>query len=164
MKKLIYTVVCMMLFCCACSDADIELNPATQAKQQLAMTFRCGAMSPTRAATNDTRIDDINLYLFPVNGGQARHVYIAPVRPVVLELPKGDYTLYAIANLGHDAGRSGRRISVRLAARRTGACGPRGCSLSHVRAAGRHRARRHADRRIFGSRRGKGQFQLHRGC
>lgn len=82
MKKLIYTVVCMMLFCCACSDADIELNPATQAKQQLAMTFRCGAMSPTRAATNDTRIDDINLYLFPVNGGQARHVYIAPVRPV----------------------------------------------------------------------------------
>ena len=104
MKKLIYTVVCMMLFCCACSDADIELNPATQAKQQLAMTFRCGAMSPTRTATNDTRIDDINLYLFPVNGGQARHVYIAPVRPVVLELPKGDYTLYAIANLGHDAG------------------------------------------------------------
>lgn len=104
MKKLIYTVICMMLFCCACSDADIELNPATQAKQQLAMTFRCGAMSPTRAATDDTRIDDINLYLFPVNGGQARHVYIAPVRPVVLELPKGDYMLYAIANLGHDAG------------------------------------------------------------
>ena len=104
MKKLIYTVVCMMLFCCACSDSDIELNPATQAKQQLAMTFRCGAMSPTRAATDDTRIDDINLYLFPVNSGQARHIYIAPVRPVVLELPKGDYTLYAIANLGHDAG------------------------------------------------------------
>lgn len=104
MKKLIYTVVCMMLFCCACSDADIELNPATQAKQQLAMTFRCGAMSPTRAATDDTRIDDINLYLFPANGDPARHLYIAPVRPVVLELPKGDYTLYAIANLGHDAG------------------------------------------------------------
>lgn len=104
MKKLIYTVICMMLFCCACSDADIELNPATQAKQQLAMTFRCGVMSPTRAATDDTRIDDINLYLFPVNGGQARHVYIAPVRPVVLELPKGGYMLYAIANLGHDAG------------------------------------------------------------
>ena len=104
MKKLIYTVVCMMLFCCACSDSDIELNPATQAKQQLAMTFRCGAMSPTRAATDDTRIDDINLYLFPANGDPARHLYIAPVRPVVLELPKGDYTLYAIANLGHDAG------------------------------------------------------------
>ena len=26
------------------------------------------------------------------------------MRPVVLELPKGDYMLYAIANLGHDAG------------------------------------------------------------
>mgnify|MGYP002791868938 CR=1 FL=1 len=104
MKKLIYTVVCMMLFCCACSDSDIELNPATQAKQQLAMTFRCGAMSPTRAATDDTRIDDINLYLFPANGDPARHIYIAPVRPVVLEQPKGDYMLYAIANLGHNAG------------------------------------------------------------
>lgn len=104
MKKLIYTVICMMLFCCACSDADIELNPAKQAKQQLAMTFRCGAMSPTRAATDDTRIDDINLYLFPANGDPARHLYIAPVRPVVLELPKGGYMLYAIANLGHDAG------------------------------------------------------------
>ena len=104
MKKLIYIAVCSMLFCCACSDSDIELNPATQAKQQLAMTFRCGAMSPTRAATDDTRIDDINLYLFPANGDPARHIYIAPVRPVVLELPKGDYMLYAIANLGRDTG------------------------------------------------------------
>lgn len=103
MKKLIYTVVCMMLFCCACSDADIELNPATQA-QQITMTFRCGEMSPTRSASSDTRIDDINLYLFPVNGGPARHIYIAPVQSVVLELPKGDYTLYAIANLARDTG------------------------------------------------------------
>ena len=51
MKKLIYTVVCMMLFCCACSDADIELNPATQAKQQLAMTI------PLRGHVPDTRRD-----------------------------------------------------------------------------------------------------------
>ena len=140
MKKLIYIVVCSILFCCACSDADIELNPATQAKQQLAMTFRCGAMSPTRAATDDTRIDDINLYLFPANGDPARHLYIAPVRPVVLELPKGDYTLYAIANLGHDAGERPQDFRSH-AAYRTGSCDPRGCSLSHVRAAVRHRAR-----------------------
>ena len=104
MKKIIYIPICIMLFCCACSDLDIELNPATQAKQQLAMTFRCGAMSPTRTASSDTRIDDINLYLFPVNGDPARHIYIAPVRSVVLELPKGDYALYGIANLGSDAG------------------------------------------------------------
>lgn len=92
-----------MLFCCACSDADTEPNPVTQA-QQITMTFKCGEMSPTRAATDDTRIDDINLYLFPVNGDPARHLYIAPVQSVTLELPKGDYALYAIANLGHDAG------------------------------------------------------------
>ena len=92
-----------MLFCCACSDADINPNPTTQA-QQITMTFRCGEMSPTRSASSDTRIDDINLYLFPVNGGPARHIYIAPVQSVVLELPKGDYTLYAIANLARDTG------------------------------------------------------------
>lgn len=104
MKKLIYTVICMMLFCCACSDADVELNPAKQAKQQLAMTFRCGAMSPTRAATDDTRHRRHQSVPVPRERRSGRHVYIAPVRPVVLELPKGDYTLYAIANLGHDAG------------------------------------------------------------
>lgn len=105
MKKLIYCVVCMMLFCCACSDSESTLNPITQAKQQrITMTFRCGDMSPTRAATDDSRIDDINLYLFPANGGPAHHIYIDPIQSVVLELPKGDYTLYAVANLGHDAG------------------------------------------------------------
>lgn len=103
MKKLIYTVVCSVLFCSACSDSGPEPNPATQA-QRITMTFRCGEMTPTRTASSDTRIDDINLYLFPVNGGLSRHVYIDTIRPVVLELPKGDYTLYAIANLGHDAG------------------------------------------------------------
>lgn len=103
MKKIFYILICMMLFCCACSDSEPEPNPATQA-QQITMTFQCGAMSPTRAAPADTRIDDINLYLFPVNGGLARHIYIAPVQSVVLELPKGDYTLYAIANLGRDTG------------------------------------------------------------
>ena len=103
MKKIFYIPICMMLFCCACSDADINPNPTTQA-QQITMTFRCGEMSPTRSASSDTRIDDINLYLFPVNGGPARHIYIAPVQSVVLELPKGDYTLYAIANLARDTG------------------------------------------------------------
>ena len=103
MKKIIYIPICMMLFCCACSDADTEPNPVTQA-QQITMTFKCGEMSPTRSASSDTRIDDINLYLFPVNGDPARHLYIAPVQSVTLELPKGDYTLYAIANLGRDTG------------------------------------------------------------
>lgn len=110
MKKLIYTVVCMMLFCCACSDSDIELNPATQAKQQLAMTFRCGAMSPTRAATDDTRIDDINLYLFPANGDPARHLYIAPVRPSYWNCPKATTRCMPLPT-SDTTQASGRRIS-----------------------------------------------------
>lgn len=103
MKKIIYTVVCSVLFCSACSDSSPEPKPATQV-QRITMTFRCGEMTPTRTASSDTRIDDINLYLFPVNGGLSQHVYIDAIRPVVLELPKGNYTLYAIANLGRDAG------------------------------------------------------------
>lgn len=93
-----------MLFFCACSDWENDLNPITQAQKQIAISFRCGEMSPTRAATADSRIDDINLCLFPVNGDPARHVYIAPVRSVVLELPKGDYMLYAVANMGENIG------------------------------------------------------------
>ena len=159
MKKLIYTVVCMMLFCCACSDADINPNPTTQA-QQITMTFRCGEMSPTRSASSDTRIDDINLYLFPVNGGQARHVYIAPVRPVVLELPKGDYTLYAIANLGHDAGERTQDFVRTLHVERD----PAVLADAPFPMSAQQAVTVRGDRRIFGSRRGKGQFQLHRGC
>ena len=151
-----------MLFCCACSDSDIELNPATQAKQQLAMTFRCGAMSPTRAATDDTRIDDINLYLFPANGDPARHLYIAPVRPVVLELPKGDYTLYAIANLGHDAGERTQDFVRTLHVERD----PAVLADAPFPMSAQQSVTVRGDTQIavsLHSRRGKGQFQLHRG-
>lgn len=40
----------------------------------------------------------------PCEWRPGRHIYIAPVQSVVLELPKGDYTLYAIANLARDTG------------------------------------------------------------
>lgn len=104
MKKILYLVICMMLFCCACSALESGLNPITQAKQRITMTFRCEDMAQTRAEPDDSRIDDINLYMFPANGGPAHHVYIDPIQSVVLELPKGDYTLYAVANLGWDTG------------------------------------------------------------
>lgn len=105
MKKLIYCLICGLLFCCACSDSDTGLdNPMQANPQKISLSFRCENMSPTRTMTDEKRIDDINLYLFPVNGDPARHVYIAPVRSVVLELPKGDYTLYAIANMGQNIG------------------------------------------------------------
>ena len=107
MKKILYTVVCMMLFFCACSDSDIEPNSAEQAKQQVTLTFSPGE-ARTRIAVDETRIDDINIYLFPASGGPARHLYIVPLRSVVLELPIGDYTLYAVANVGTDLGEQTR--------------------------------------------------------
>ena len=102
MKKIIYIIVCMMLFCSACSDLKDAPNPG-QAKQQVTLTFSTSE-ARTRVAVDETRIEDINIYLYPVNGGLGRHQYIAPLRSVVLELPKGDYTLYAVANLGEDTG------------------------------------------------------------
>lgn len=107
MKKIIYVIVCMMLFGSACSDSDTESNPSGQAKQQVTLTFSPGEAC-TRMAADETRIGDINLYLFPSNGSPAWHLYIAPLRSVVLELPKGDYTLYAVANAETDLGEQTR--------------------------------------------------------
>lgn len=107
MKKIIYIIVCMLLFGSACSDSDTEPNPSGQARQQVTLTFSTGE-ARTRVAVDETRIEDINIYLFPANGGLGRHLYIAPLRSVVLELPKGDYTLYAVANIGTDLGEKTR--------------------------------------------------------
>ena len=103
MKKILYSIVCMLLFYSACSDSDIEPNPPGQAMQQVTLTFSPGEAC-TRMAADETRIDDINLYLFPTGGSPARHLYLTPQRAIVLELPKGDYTLYAVANAGTDLG------------------------------------------------------------
>lgn len=89
----------------ACSDSDIEPNPLMQAKQQrITMSFRCGEMSLTRAQRTTTELTTSTFIFTPRTAARAHHVYIDPIQSVVLELPKGDYTLYAVANLGHDVG------------------------------------------------------------
>ena len=93
----------MLLFCSACSDSDIEPNPSRQAKRHVTLTFSPVQIS-TRTSADETRIDDINLYLFPTSGDTARHLYLSSQRSVVLELPEGDYALYAVANAGADMG------------------------------------------------------------
>ena len=103
MKKILYTAVCMLLFCSACSDSDIGPNPSRQAKRHVTLTFSPG-QARTRTAADEFRIDDINLYLFPTGGGPARHLHLSSQRSVVLELPEGDYALYAVANAGADMG------------------------------------------------------------
>lgn len=70
MKKILYIVVCMMLFCCVCSDADTAPNPVEQGKHQVALTFSPGE-ARTRIAVDETSIEDINIYLFPANGDPA---------------------------------------------------------------------------------------------
>ena len=107
MKKILYIAVCALLFCSACSDSDIEPNPSRQAKRHITLTFSPG-QARTRTAADESRIDDINLYLFPASGSPARHLYLSSQRSVVLELPEGDYALYAVANAGADMGEQTR--------------------------------------------------------
>ncbi len=104
MKTYIHIFLGMLLFTGACSDKVYVCTPPVHELRHVTFSFSCDALSDTRAAADETRIDDINLYLFPANGAPARHVYAAAEHAVSLELPDGRYTLYAIANLGADSG------------------------------------------------------------
>ena len=93
-----------LFFTGACSDEKPACTPIVHGTQHVTFTFSCGALSGTRAVADETRVDDINLYLFPADGASPRHMYAASQRAVSLELPDGRYTLYAVANLGTDTG------------------------------------------------------------
>ena len=102
MKNYIYIFICLALAACA-KNEEIS-QPRQDRTIRLTVQFECQSMDATRAHADETRIDDINLYLFPANGDPARHIYITTLRPEVVELPKGEYTLYAAANIGTDMG------------------------------------------------------------
>lgn len=104
MKTYIHIFLGMLLFTGACSDEKPTCTPAVHGTQYVTFTFSCGALSGTRAVADETRLGDINLYLFPADGASPRHMYAASQRAVSLELPDGRYTLYAVANLGTDTG------------------------------------------------------------
>lgn len=104
MKTYIHIFLGMLLFTGACSDKKPACTPAVHGTQHVTFTFSCDALSGTRAVADETRLDDINLYLFPADGASPRHMYAASQRAVSLELPDGRYTLYAVANLGTDTG------------------------------------------------------------
>ena len=104
MKTYIHIFLGMLLFTGACSDEKPACTPAVHGTQYVTFTFSCGALSGTRAVADETRLGDINLYLFPADGASPRHMYAASQRAVSLELPDGRYTLYAVANLGTDTG------------------------------------------------------------
>ena len=93
-----------LFFTGACSDEKPACTPIVHGTQHVTFTFSCDALSGTRAVADETRLDDINLYLFPADGASPRHMYAVSQRAVSLELPDGRYTLYAVANLGTDTG------------------------------------------------------------
>ena len=104
MKTYIHIFLGMLLFTGACSDKVYVCTPPVYESRHVTFSFSCDALSGTRAVADETRLDDINLYLFPADGASPRHMYAASQRTVSLELPDGRYTLYAVANLGTDTG------------------------------------------------------------
>ena len=104
MKTLIHILWGTLLFAGSCSDEMPVCTPAVHGPRHVTFTFSCDALPGTRAVADESRVEDINLYLFPANDAPARHVYAASQRTVALELPDGRYTLYAVANLGTDTG------------------------------------------------------------
>lgn len=104
MKTYIRIFLGMLLFTGACSDKVYVCTPPVYESRHVTFSFSCDALSGTRAVADETRLDDINLYLFPADGASPRHMYAASQRAVSLELPDGRYTLYAVANLGTDTG------------------------------------------------------------
>lgn len=106
MKTIIYIILCSLSLVCSCTKNE-DMEPSAEAgNQRVTVFFDCEDMGMTRTA--ETRIDDINMFLYPANGDKPRHIYVAPGRSVVLELPKGEYTLFAAANLGTDTGEVSR--------------------------------------------------------
>lgn len=104
MKTLIHILWGTLLFAGSCSDEIPVCIPAVHGPRHVTFTFSCDALPGTRAVANESRVEDINLYLFPTDDAPARHVYAASQHAVALELPDGRYTLYAVANLGTDTG------------------------------------------------------------
>lgn len=55
MKKILYSIVCMLLFGSAYSDSDIGPNPPEQARQQVTLTFS-SSEARTRIAVDEARV------------------------------------------------------------------------------------------------------------
>lgn len=102
--SIIHILLGTLFFAGACSDEKHACTPAVHGIRRVTFTFSCDVLPGTRAVAEESRIDDINLYLFSTDGAPARHIYAASQRAVSLELPDGRYTLYVVANLGTDTG------------------------------------------------------------
>ena len=87
MKTLIHILLGTLLFAGSCSDEMPVCTPAVHGPRHVTFTFSCDALPGTQAVADESRVEDINLYLFPANDAPARHVYAASQRTVALELP-----------------------------------------------------------------------------
>ena len=65
MKTLIHILLGTLLFAGSCSDEMPVCTPAVHGPRHVTFTFSCDALPGTRAVADESRVEDINLYLFP---------------------------------------------------------------------------------------------------
>ena len=100
MRYYLFILTALLTFTCAC--AEHEELPAPGSEERMRLTLLLRGEAPTRTG-GDEALHDVNIYLFDRSGLCACHLY-ATSAAVGVELLKGRYTLYAVANAGRDMG------------------------------------------------------------
>ena len=160
MKKILYTAVCMLLFCSACSDSDIEPNPSRQAKRHVTLDVQSRSdQHPHVRRRNPHRRHQ------PIPLSHQRRHGPASVPLIAAQCGAGaSRRRLRTLRRRQRGGRHGRAdAGVRsVAALRTSSRCTRRRAASHVRGADRFRVRGYAHRRYARTCRGEDRFQLHR--
>lgn len=101
MKTLILILLGTLLFAGSCSDEMPVCTPAVHGPRHVTFTFSCDALPGTRAVADESRVEDINLYLFPANEAPARHVSRRLRAHRRAGASRRRYTLYAVRQPRH---------------------------------------------------------------
>ena len=106
-KTIIMSVAAALLGSCAKLTSG-DAVPDNDRKYPVSIRFECPGMTTTRTLNEEPQvtIEDLNLYLFhSTNADAAKHLYLSPATgDFRTELSAGEYTLYAVANVGSDLG------------------------------------------------------------
>lgn len=105
MKNIILLLMAIVL--CACHKEPPTTPSQKGESAQLKIILLSTDMeSASRALTepDESAVQDVNIYMFHKTTALAKHVYASRTSSVVMNLIRGDYDLYVVANYGSDMG------------------------------------------------------------
>lgn len=109
MKSFLYSILCMIVLV-SCQNELPDTTTQTTDTPTLSIKFNCEGMEVINSATRalspsqERTIRDLNIYLFHRAMGIVKHEYVTYSRTVSLNLSRGEYDVYAIANYGSNMG------------------------------------------------------------